>query len=265
MPDLPLPTLQSAFAAARRIVVMSGAGLSTECGVPDFRSRGSPWLTHPPIAYADYLASPTLRNEAWRRKFALDDTWAGARPGRGHKALAAMVASGHVIGIITQNIDGLHQASGVPAAALAELHGNGTFAACLSCGMRYELATLRAEFAGSGSIAPCGCGGIIKSATISFGQAMPKEPLARAEAWARGCDLFIVVGSSLLVQPAASLPLVARQAGARLAIINREATPLDPLADMVLHAEVGPVLSALHVHNQNVPQNSEKAAVATIP
>ncbi len=265
MPATSLEALHSAFAAARKIVVMSGAGLSTECGVPDFRSSGSPWLTHPPIAYADYLASPTLRNEAWRRKFALDDTYAGARPGRGHKALAAMVASGHVIGIITQNIDGLHQASGVPATALAELHGNGTFAACLTCQKRYELAALRAAFSTHGAVPACTCGGIIKSATISFGQAMPRAPLAQAEAWARGCDLFIVVGSSLLVQPAASLPLVAKQAGARLAIINREVTPLDTVADMVLHAEVGPVLDALHVHNKNVPQNSDKAAVATIP
>ena len=253
MPATSFEALDAAFTAATYTVVMSGAGLSTECGVPDFRSPGSPWLTHPPIPFAEFIASPAQRHEAWRRKFALDDAYAGATPGRGHRALAAMVADGRISGIITQNIDGLHQASGMRAEALAELHGNGTYAACLTCQKPYELAALRRAFEAEGEVPACACGGIIKSATISFGQAMPKAALTRAQAWARRCDLFIVIGSSLLVQPAASLPLVAKQAGARLAIVNRQATPLDDVADMVLHTEVGPLLHALHVNNENVP------------
>lgn len=265
MPATSYAALESAFGLASRIVVMTGAGLSTECGVPDFRSKGSPWLTHPPLPFAAFMASPEVRLEAWRRKFALDDTYAGAKPGRGHLALASLTQCGRISGIITQNIDGLHQASGVAGEQLAELHGNGTFATCLACDQRHELAWVRSEIATKARAPACDCGGIIKSATISFGQAMPQGPLRRAEAWSRDCDLFLAIGSSLLVQPAASLPLVARQAGARLAILNREPTPLDHVADIVLHAEAGPVLEDLHVNCGNVPQKSTTGAVAGNP
>ena len=265
MPATSYAALEQAFGTAPRIVVMTGAGLSTECGVPDFRSKGSPWLTYPPLPFADFMASAEMRLEGWRRKFAMDDLYVGAQPGRGHRALAGMVQSGRIAGIITQNIDGLHQASGIGEVQLAELHGNGTFATCLACNERHELASVRREIATKAQAPVCGCGGIIKSATISFGQPMPQGPLRRAEAWSRNCDLLLVVGSSLLVQPAASLPLVAQQAGARLAILNREPTPLDGMADIVLHTEAGPVLENLHVNSGNVPQKSTISAVATNP
>ena len=228
---------------ASAIVGFTGAGLSTECGVPDFRSPGSPWLANKPVDFSDFLRDPDLRALGWRRKFAMDDLYAGVQPGRGHRVLARLVASGRMQGIITQNIDGLHQASGVPAAKLAELHGNGTYATCLDCGMRHELRDVRADFEARGRAPVCECGGLVKSATISFGQAMPVAAMRQAEALARNCDLFLVLGSSLLVRPAAGFPVLAKQNGAKLVILNREPTPLDDLADLVVHGEIGAMLA----------------------
>ena len=230
---------------ARRIAAFTGAGISTECGVPDFRSPGSPWLRHPPVAFAAFLADPAMRAEAWRRKFAMDDCYAHARPGRGHLALAALVRQGRCPAVITQNIDGLHQASGLAASEVIELHGNGTYAACLGCGRRHELREVRAAFEASGEAPHCACGGIVKSATVAFGQAMPQTPLRLARELCESCDLMLVVGSSLQVQPAALLPLLAARSGARLAIVNREATPLDAAADLVVRDDIGTVLSQL--------------------
>lgn len=235
--------LRQLVAQAKQVVAFTGAGISTECGVPDFRSPGSPWLAHPPVAYADFVASPRTRVVAWQRKFAMDDLYAGAVPGRGHRALACLVAAGKVSGIITQNIDGLHMASGVPPEKIIELHGNGTFAICLSCAKRHELADIRLRFEANGEAPACTCGGMVKSATVSFGQPMPREPMRRAQALAESCDLFLAIGSSLVVQPAASFPALARRNGARLVILNRDPTPLDPLADMCLRVDIGSLLA----------------------
>ena len=237
--------LRRLVAQAKRVVAFTGAGISTECGVPDFRSPGSPWLAHPPVAYADFVASPLTRVVAWQRKFAMDDLYAGAVPGRGHRALARLVAMGKVSGIITQNIDGLHMASGVPPEKIIELHGNGTFAVCLSCANRHELADIRPRFEANGEAPACKCGGMVKSATVSFGQPMPREPMRRAQILAESCDLFLAIGSSLVVQPAASFPALARRNGARLVILNRDPTPLDPLADMCLRGDIGSLLAPL--------------------
>ena len=232
------------IAEAARVVGFTGAGISTECGVPDFRSPGSPWRRHPPLPHAEFMASEAARREAWRRKFAMDDVYAGAKPGRGHHALADLVRSGRLTGIITQNIEGLHQASGVPADRIVELHGNGTYAVCLDCGLPYALAPLRERFEAEGTAPICAsCGGIVKSATIAFGQSMPEPAMRRARALAEGCDLFLAIGSSLVVQPAASFPLLAKRAGARLAILNRDPTPLDAVADLVVRADIGAVLA----------------------
>ncbi len=233
--------------AATHAVAFTGAGLSTECGIPDFRSPGGLWSRNKPIPFEHFLAHPAARNEAWRRKFAMDAAFSGAVPGRGHRALARWVAQGRMAGIITQNIDGLHQASGVPDAALVELHGNGTYATCLSCGARHELDWVRAHFEAAGGVAPdCPhCGGSVKTATISFGQAMPAREMERAARLAEDCDLFLVIGSSLVVYPAASLPVIAHKAGARLVIVNREATALDDLADLVVRADIGDVLDGI--------------------
>lgn len=242
----PAEALIRALHGARRIVAFTGAGISTESGVPDFRSPGSPWLANRPIPFDAFLASAAARREAWRRKFTMDDLYKDAAPSAGHRVLADLFHAGRLPGIITQNIDGLHQLSGVPDEAVIEVHGNGTYATCLDCAERHELAGIRAVFEEKGHAPACrACGGIVKSATISFGQRMPEAAMRRAEALARDCDLFLVIGSSLVVYPAASLPLVAREAGARLAILNREPTPLDPEAHLVVNAEIGPVLASI--------------------
>jgi NAD-dependent deacetylase len=231
--------------AAHCAVAFTGAGISTECGIPDFRSPGGLWTQNKPIPFDVFLAMKSARNEAWKRKFVLESAFAGARPGRGHVALARLLEQGKLGGVITQNIDGLHQASGVGEADLIELHGNGTYATCLDCGTRYELGWVKARFDTSGGIAPdCPhCGGPIKAATISFGQAMPETEMRRADALTRQSDLFIVLGSSLVVFPAAQFPLQAKDNGARLVIVNREPTDFDHLADLVVHADIGDVLA----------------------
>ncbi len=239
-----LDALQGLIARARRITALTGAGISTECGVPDFRSPDSPWRRNPPIPHADWLSSPAIRAEAWRRKFILDDAYAGAGPGRTHRALAALAARGRLGCVVTQNIDGLHQATGLPASRLVELHGNGTYAHCLSCGTRFDLEPLRRAFEASGEPPVCACGGLVKSATVAFGQALPAEALRRATEAALDCDLLLALGSSLVVRPAATLPRLAKRNGAVLVIVNREPTPLDAEADLVLRGDVGRAMAA---------------------
>jgi NAD-dependent deacetylase len=229
---------------ASRIVVFSGAGISTESGVPDFRSPGGVWSRMKPIYFQDFVASEARRREAWTRAFSGAAGWTGAKPNAGHLAVARLVDAGRCFVVITQNVDNLHQDSGVPPDKVIELHGNASYATCLECGLRHELADLRAPFVEAGVIPACrACGAIVKTATISFGQPMPQIAMARAEAAAGDCDLFLVLGSSLVVYPAAALPLEARRAGARLAIVNREPTDHDPFADLVLHDELGPAMT----------------------
>jgi NAD-dependent deacetylase len=235
---------------ARIVAAFTGAGISTESGVPDFRSPGSPWLRNQPIPYQDFVRSAEARREAWRRKFAMDDLYRDARPSRGHLALASLVHQGKVRAIITQNIDGLHQESGVPPESVIELHGNGTYASCLSCGRRHELGWVRHHFEATGEPPCCEeCGGLIKAATISFGQAMPEVPMRRAQELSLACDLLLAIGSSLVVYPAAGLPVLAKRNGAALVIINREPTELDELADLVIRAEIGAVLEPFILRN----------------
>ncbi len=234
--------LAALIAAARRAVVYTGAGISTESGIPDFRSPGGIWTQHAPIYFEDFLASEEARRESWRRRFAMDDIFGQAQPNRGHRAVAALVARGTVHTVITQNIDGLHQASGIPDAQLVELHGNTTYAHCLDCAERYELAPLRVAFNETGAAPRCRrCRGFVKTATISFGQAMPEAAMARAQAATLAADLFIALGSSLVVYPAAGFPELAKRRGARLAIVNREPTHLDEVADLVLNESIGEV------------------------
>lgn len=231
---------------ADSIISFTGAGISTESGVPDFRSPGSPWMVNKPIPFEAFVQSREARIEAWRRKFAMDDHYRDARPNVGHRALARLVAEGRSPAIVTQNIDGLHQASGVPEGQVIELHGNGTYAACLTCGWRHELAAIRPAFEATGEPPACiMCAGPVKSATISFGQAMPQQQMMRAQELALECDLFLVVGSSLVVYPAATLPIIAKRQGAKLVILNREPTELDPIADLVIRAESGVALARL--------------------
>jgi NAD-dependent deacetylase len=234
--------LRKMLAASKRAVVFTGAGISTESGIPDFRSPGGIWTKYQPIDFREFLSSEEARRETWRRKIAVDEAISRAEPNRGHRAIAQLVAQGRVSSVITQNIDGLHQGSGIPDEQVIELHGNGTYAACLKCGERHELSDVFSAFKMNEEPPVCECGGFIKSATISFGQPMPFEPMRRAQAETKDCDLFLAIGSSLVVYPAAGFPAVAKQNGARLVILNREPTDLDYLADLVLNLEIGPTL-----------------------
>ena len=236
--------LRDMIGSAKRIVAFTGAGISTESGIPDFRSPGGIWTKYQPIYFDDFMSSEEMRREAWRRKFATDETMTKAEPNAGHRALAKLVEQGRMSAIITQNIDGLHQRSGVPEQKIIELHGNTTYATCLDCGHRHELAPIRKAFLGKGELPLCEkCDGIVKTATISFGQAMPEIQMARAQDETMSCDLFMVLGSSLVVYPAAGFPRIAKRKGARLVILNREPTDQDEDADLVIHAEIGPTLS----------------------
>ena len=238
-----LERLRTLLAASRRLVVFTGAGISTESGIPDFRSPGGIWTRMQPIQFQDFLASEEMRRESWRRKIASDGTIAGAQPNRGHRAIAELWRRGTCRSVITQNVDGLHQASGIPAERVIELHGNATYAGCLECERRYELGPILDAFRRDETLPVCvDCGGIVKTATISFGQAMPPVPMRRSEEETLASDLFLATGSSLVVYPAAGFPALAKRAGARLVILNREATDLDPIADLVIHADIGPTL-----------------------
>ena len=232
------------IADAARLVAFTGAGISTESGIPDYRSPGGIWTKFRPIEFGDFLASAEARRETWRRKFASHEVIEKATPNAGHRALARLVEQGKMLAVITQNIDGLHQASGVPDAKVIELHGNSTYASCLDCRRRYELDWVREIFAVDERLPLCtSCGGMIKTATISFGQAMPEVEMGRAHEATAAADLFVVLGSSLVVYPAAGFPILAKRNGARLVIINREPTEQDELADLVINAEIGATMS----------------------
>ena len=245
-----LDRFRALLESSRSAVVFTGAGISTESGIPDFRGPQGLWKTIKPTQFQDFIASDAVRQETWQRRFDGDHVMERAQPNTGHLAVARMVNAGPVNAVITQNVDNLHQDSGVPANKVIELHGNATYATCLSCATRYEMAAIETEFRSSGRVGPCSrCGGIRKSATVSFGQSMPQEAMDRAEAETTACDLFIVMGSSLVVYPAAAFPEVAKRRGARLVILNNEATGLDGIADLVLHEPIGRALS--HVVGMN--------------
>lgn len=229
-----------------KIVFFTGAGISTESGIPDFRSPGGLWEQNRPIDFSEFVASEEARRESWRRKFAMEPVLSKARPNDGHRAIAELYRDGKVSAVVTQNIDGLHQISGVSEADVIEIHGNTTYAKCLDCDERMSLDVVRAAFAENERLPICNvCGGMIKTATISFGQAMPIEKMQRAEQEAIECDLLIVVGSSLVVYPAAEIPLIARHHGADLVILNREATQLDSYATLTVNGEIGETLKSV--------------------
>ena len=234
------------LAGARRIVVFSGAGVSTESGIPDFRSPGGLWTRYDPrqLGFRRYVSDPATRRLAWRLRRELHQL--DARPNPAHLACVRLAEAGLLAGVITQNIDGLHTDAGLAPELICEVHGTGRQFVCLACGDRGPMAAAvsRVE-AGEEDPACLRCGGILKAATVSFGQGIPAEVWARAEALTAACDAFVAVGSSLVVQPAASLPRTARRLGATLVIVNREPTPLDDLADAVVHGEAGILLPAL--------------------
>ncbi|HPA83241.1 MAG TPA: NAD-dependent deacylase [Deltaproteobacteria bacterium] len=230
---------------AGKNVFFTGAGISTESGIPDYRSSGGIWERHRPVNFQEFMSSHEARVVYWRQKVELYRQLQFTRPNAAHLAIARLCSRGLVEAVITQNIDGLHQASGVPDEQVIELHGNSLRVRCMSCGevSPFPDAVRRVE---SGDEAPqCRCGGFLKPDTVSFGQAMPEKALGRAVELSRSADCFIVVGSTLVVQPAAHLPRYAKQAGARLAIVTLSETPLDHLADVRISCRAGEVLQAL--------------------
>jgi len=249
MTEAELAQFRHLIHGANNIVIFTGAGISTESGIPDFRGPNGIWKTMRPIDFTDFVAREDVRRESWRRKFS-GDAMGQAVPNSGHIAVAKLVDMGKVSFVITQNVDGLHQKSGIADEHIIELHGNANYASCLSCHKRYELEDIRSifegkEFEGEEIVPYCSeCGGMIKTATISFGQAMPERPMNLAQQAALSADLFIAVGSSLTVYPAASFPRVAKQQGASLVIVNNEITDLDPICDLVLHHPIGETLTA---------------------
>ena len=232
------------IAGARAVLPFTGAGISTECGIPDFRSPGGLWTRYAPIPFDQFLSDQEARNESWRRRFAMDETLSKAKPGRGHRALASLYRAGKSPGVVTQNIDNLHQASGIAHADVCELHGNTSYATCLGCGKRYELKWVKESFDQSGRAPECvECDGYIKTATVAFGQSMPPAAMRQAEKLTMSADLFLSVGSSLVVWPAAGFPLMAKRNGAALVIINREPTEFDDVADLVIRHDIGKTLA----------------------
>ena len=229
---------------ANRIVIFTGAGISTDSGIPDFRSPDGIWNKFKPINFHDFLNSEEMRRETWRRKWNTDKAMENARPNRGHRAIQKLFSQGKCSSIITQNIDGLHQASGIPDKNVIELHGNCNYASCIECGERHELREIFETFKRDETLPRCKkCNSpYVKTATISFGQTIPKKVLNAAKIETLACDFILVLGSSLIVYPAAGFPLIARENGAKFVIINREKTKHDGYADLVINDEIGETL-----------------------
>ena len=232
--------------ASRRIVVLTGAGISTESGIPDFRSPGGIWQQIPPVSYREFLNSAPARQRYWQTRGNLSSKVAAAQPNAAHYALAELERRELLLGVITQNFDGLHQDAGHKPERVIELHGTSRAAACTLCGTRSSIAELQ-QRVDAGEIDPIcpACGGYLKTATILFGQRVPEQELARAKELTAECDLFLVVGSSLKVVPAATLPRLALKRNVPLIIINLQPTPLDDYADVTIHEKAGSVLPPL--------------------
>ena len=243
--DQYLKELARLIEAADRVVLFTGAGISTESGIPDFRSPGGIWTRQTPIDFSDFMRSDEARRETWRRRFAMEPILRQATPNRGHRAVAELIRTGKAAAVITQNIDGLHQDSGIPDDKVIELHGNTTYAHCLECSTRYEIEALRVDFEQDRIVPRCACGGWVKTATVSFGQSMPINEMRRAERETLLADLFITVGSSLIVYPAAGFPELAKRNGSALVILNLQQTGLDDVADLVLNRLIGDTLGTV--------------------
>jgi NAD-dependent deacetylase len=242
--DADLDRIADWLARAERCVIFTGAGVSTESGIPDFRSPGGVWSRTKPILFDDYCRDPQAQLEYWRQRAETHVQFADAQPNQAHLAFARWESQGRIRGVVTQNIDGLHQLAG--SRNVLELHGTARKVGCLDCGSLYDAGEMLDRFRQTQTVPRCArCGGLTKHATISFGQALSAEVLRESIRWSREADLFFAIGSSLVVTPAADLPMLAKESGARLVIINREPTPLDGLADLVLHRAIGTSMEAV--------------------
>lgn len=232
---------------SKRAIAFTGAGISTESGIADFRSPGGIWSRYQPVFFRDFLNSEDARRQYWKMKKEGYYELKRAKPNDGHRALAFLEAAGNLIAVITQNIDGLHQEAG--SRRVLELHGTSRYCLCLQCDARYDPDDIQKRLEAGEEIPICDqCGGLLKSATISYGQSLPADVLAEAFNLSMSTDLVLALGSSLVVEPAASIPLQAKNNGARLVIINQTETPLDGLADVVLHQSIGASLSQVVKH-----------------
>jgi len=237
--------LQELLEKSKKIVFFTGAGISTNSGIPDFRGPKGVWKTSTPIYFQDFISSKEKRIESWERKFGNELSIDSAEPNEGHKRIAAIMDLKDSF-LITQNVDNLHQVSGIDDEKISELHGNATFAKCLDCQKRYELEELKSEFLLTGEPPLCQeCSGIIKTATVSFGQAMPEKEMQICQTEAIKSDLFVCIGTSLAVFPAADIPILAKESGAILVIINNEPTQMDRIADLVINRDISEVFSEI--------------------
>jgi NAD-dependent deacetylase len=240
-----IAALRALISGSEAIVALTGAGISTESGIPDFRSPGGLWTRMKPITFQEFVASEEARLEDWRRRFAMNESFAKAEPNAGHRGLVALANDGRLRAVVTQNIDGLHQRAGLSPDRIIEIHGNSTHGKCLDCREPMVLDEVRRLIDATGASPRCRCGGLVKAAIVSFGEPMPEDRMRAAGDHAAASDLFLVIGSSLQVQPAASLPLVAHRAGTPLVIVNRDSTPLDSVAALTVSRSIGDVFSAL--------------------
>jgi NAD-dependent deacetylase len=227
---------------SKSAIAFTGAGVSTESGISDFRSPGGVWNKYPPVLYRDFLSSEDARRQYWKMKKEGYYELKMAKPNDGHRALARLEEAGKIIAIITQNIDGLHQDAG--SRRVLELHGTSRWCLCLECNARFDPDSIQKQMEEGVEIPLCDrCGGLLKAATISFGQPLPADVLAEAFNLSMSTDLVFALGSSLVVEPAASIPLQAKNNQARLVIINNAETPLDRLADVVIHKSIGETMN----------------------
>ena len=240
--------LQRLIEKSKKLVFFTGAGISTNSGIPDFRGPKGVWKTATPIYFQDFMGSKDKRIESWERKFSNELSIDSAKPNSGHVKLAEIMNKKEEAHLITQNVDNLHQDSGIDDHKITELHGNATYAKCLNCYERYELYPLKKDFLATKEPPSCTkCGGIIKTATISFGQAMPEEEMQISQRKAIESDLFICIGTSLAVFPAADLPLLAKETGAVLVILNNEPTQMDQYADLVINRDISEVFLEISI------------------
>ena len=235
-----LEEFASRLRSSRDIVFFTGAGISTESGVPDFRSPGGVWTKYQPVYFDEFMSDEAARIRHWKLKKETYQLYKSVKPNTGHYAIRDFENRGQLLGLITQNIDGLHGLAGVSDTKIVELHGTDRLVTCLSCHKQFRPSDIY-ETLGEEFTAPTcdACGGFLKSANVSFGQAMPVDKMKRAQEWSERAQVFIVIGSSLQVQPAASFPVIAKRSGALLAIVNRDETPLDDLADFIHRAAIG--------------------------
>lgn len=241
-----LATLKELIDDANNIVILTGAGISTESGVPDFRSPGGLWEKFRIVEYGEYITSEEARIEDWHRRFFMADQIGQVEPNIGHTKIAAWINQGKCSQLITQNVDGLHLRGGAPQDKIIEIHGNATSASCISCGEHHSIETCRTLFEATGTSPKCQiCDGLVKADIVMFGEKMPAKKTSQAFKIAETADLFIAIGTSLVVNPAAGLPLHAKHNDAKFAILNRDPTGLDTYADCVVNDEIGDVMQAL--------------------